>query len=123
MLSQGVLPGVQDFGTAFERLKFKLDQRVFFGVWLRIFCQRVCLAIRLNLVDICWPLCHTEEESALHLFSDCFVVRYVAFATKWSMRLEGLVVNSAVELVDMCLNPPASLLSSGLHKNFFATFF
>ena len=64
-------------------------------------------------------LCGEEEESELHMFRDCIVIRMLWFASEIGLRWDHFEANSALELVQMILNPPEELITEGLNQNKF----
>ena len=59
------------------------------------------------------------EESELHVFRDCIVIRMLWFASEIGLRWDHFEANSAVESVQKILNPPKELRTDGLNQNKF----
>ena len=64
-------------------------------------------------------LCGEAEESELHVFRDCTAIRMLWFASEIGLRWDHFEVNSAVELVQMILDPHEELITEGLNQNKF----
>ena len=69
--------------------------------------------------DLSCVLCGEAEESELHVFRDCMVIRMLWFASKIGLRWDHIEANSTVELVQKILNPPKELITDGLNQNKF----
>ncbi|XP_030933289.1 putative receptor-like protein kinase At3g47110 isoform X1 [Quercus lobata] len=69
--------------------------------------------------DLSCVLCGEAEESELHVFRDCIVIRMLWFASEIGLRWDHFEANSAVELVQKILNPPKELITDGLNQNKF----
>ena len=70
--------------------------------------------------DLSCVLCGEAEESELHVFRDCIVIRMLSLASEIGLRWDHFEANSAVELVQKILNPPKELISDGLNQNKFS---
>lgn len=53
-------------------------------------------------------MCKAEEKTLFHLFKECPGARSLAFASKWSFRLDKWNVNSIFEIVESCIQPEVS---------------
>ena len=74
---------------------------------------------RIGCEDLSCVLCGEAEESELHVFRDCIVIRMLWFASEIGLRWDHFEANSAVELVQKILNPPKELITDGLNQNKF----
>ncbi|XP_075648387.1 LRR receptor-like serine/threonine-protein kinase EFR [Castanea sativa] len=77
------------------------------------------LANSIGCEDLSCVLCGEAEESELHVFRDCIVIRMLWFASEIGLRWDHFEANSAVELVQKILNPPKELITDGLNQNEF----
>nr|XP_023894550.1 uncharacterized protein LOC112006505 [Quercus suber] len=77
------------------------------------------LANSIRCEDLSCVLCGEAEESELHVFRDCIAIRMLWFASEIGLRWDHFEANSAVELVQMILNPPEELITEGLNQNKF----
>ena len=69
--------------------------------------------------DLSCVLCGEAEESELHVFRDCIVIRMLWLASEIGLRWDPFEANSAMELVQNILNPPKELITDGLNQNKF----
>ena len=77
------------------------------------------MANSIGCEDLSCVLCGEAEESELHVFRNCKAIRMLGFAPETGLRWDHFEANSAVELVQMILNPPEELITEGSNPNMF----
>ena len=60
------------------------------------------------LSDTRCPLCNFETESALHLFTQCHIIRVIWFSNHWNLRINKWQVQSPSHLIELFIDPPSS---------------
>lgn len=48
-------------------------------------------------------LCGEETETLFHLFKECQLTKLIAFASKWSFKLDKWQVINLKDLIDLCV--------------------
>ena len=74
-----------------------------------------------NLSKISYPLCSCNDESALHLFSNCSMARGLWFGSKWGIRMDFLNLSSISQFMKLILCP-ANILNLEVEENVFLLF-
>ena len=69
-----------------------------------------------DLSEISCPLCSCNDESALHLFSNCSMARGLWFGSKWGIRMDFLNLSSISQFMKLILCP-ANILNLEVEKN------
>ena len=103
----------------------KIHERLKIFLWrllANVLPTRKLISQRIGIGDQYCTLCGGEEESAWHLFFLCPVSRLIAFGSHWGCLLDAWSINSIEELVDLCVNPPDTVLSHGLVKKILTDF-
>ena len=67
----------------------------------------------------CCPLCDIENETCLHLFKNCSVVKAAWFSSNWGFCIESLNVNNSFDLIKNIVVPPAHVLHEQVTKEQF----
>ncbi|KAL0000566.1 hypothetical protein SO802_014347 [Lithocarpus litseifolius] len=67
----------------------------------------------------CCPLCDIENETCLHLFKNCSVVKAAWFSSNWGFCIESLNVNNSFDLIKNLVVPPAHVLPEQVTKEQF----
>uniref|UniRef100_A0A2N9HDI6 RNase H type-1 domain-containing protein n=1 Tax=Fagus sylvatica TaxID=28930 RepID=A0A2N9HDI6_FAGSY len=69
-----------------------------------------------------YPLCHSEEESTIHLFFHCNVAKAIWFVQGMNIHSECLPLQSTVDIVNLVLDPPLELTDAAHWKEISHTF-
>ena len=75
----------------------------------------------LRQLDAKCPLCNCEEESSIHLFKECVVVKALWFGGRWNVRIDHWPSMSIFQLVQFVVDPPLNFLSTELTEAQFQT--
>lgn len=63
------------------------------------------------------PLCKVGEETCLHLFKECDVVRVLWYGSRWNLRIDNWNTLSSFELVQQVIKPPTTVVPSKIPES------
>uniref|UniRef100_A0A2N9GPX3 Reverse transcriptase zinc-binding domain-containing protein n=1 Tax=Fagus sylvatica TaxID=28930 RepID=A0A2N9GPX3_FAGSY len=70
-------------------------------------------------MDSSCSLCDHHLETSIHLFWECSLARAVWFGSEWSIQSEGILLQNPLSLIEMLVDPPATLGFNGAVKEKF----
>ena len=122
-LQQGVMTSTER--SMWKKLwNLKIHERYKMLLWriaLNILPTRQRLQELGQVLDAKCPLCNCEEESSIHLFKECVVVKALWFGGRWNVRIDHWPSMSIFQLVQFVVDPPLNFLSTELTEAQFQT--
>nr|XP_023924871.1 non-functional pseudokinase ZED1-like [Quercus suber] len=100
----------------------KLHQRYEMLLWKianDILLTEAQMKQKCEIETTCCPLCDIENETCLHLFKNCSVVKAAWFSSNWGFCIESLNVNNSFDLIKNIVVPPAHVLHEQVTKEQF----
>lgn len=87
-----------------------------------LYQPRDILSSMFRMSEISCVVCGAEIETALHLFKDCPSFRAMAFACKWSGKVDNWNYAFVHDIVEIRLNPLSYVCCGEMDRDYF-TFF
>ena len=114
-----LIRSISKFGRSYGKVNCMKDKLFLWRLANGELPLKTRLANSIGCENLSCVLCGEAEESELHVFCDCIVIRMLWFASEIGLRWDHFEAHSAVDMVQMILNPPEELITEVLNQNKF----